>query len=121
MPKLILVVAISMIFGLSLVGESESYSGKELLLNCEHSLPVRIGVCMGFIAGAVKSYETFFLTNTNSKLEKFCLPMGSTFGQNEKIAVKYFKEHPEKLHEPADHLVYFAMLEAFPCSKKQEK
>ena len=34
--------------------------------------------------------------------------------QLEKVVDKYFANHPEKLHESADFLVYLALMESFP-------
>jgi Rap1a immunity proteins len=47
----------------------------------------------------------------------FCTPQGVTMGQTEYIIIKYFKEHPERLHYKAVLLAALALGEAFPCKR----
>ena len=44
-----------------------------------------------------------------------CIPNDSNYEQFARVVLKYLKEHPERLHKPASHLIVFALNEAYPC------
>jgi hypothetical protein len=46
-----------------------------------------------------------------------CLPNGFTGGQAKLIVIKFLKDHPNILHEPADVVAFVAISQAFPCPK----
>lgn len=66
--------------------------------------------CLNYIMGVFDGYE---VTSKGG----ICRPEGVTFGQVELVVLKYVKDHPEELHEPAAALVLLALKNAFPCSK----
>jgi len=97
--------------------------------------PVEVMWCIGFVEATVgKIYleDLFhqFGTKANATVEErlaelrtknpplVCLPeQGIKNGQAVRIVVKYLREHPERLHEPAVHLLSWAISDAFPCKK----
>lgn len=64
------------------------------------------GACMGFIKAVS---QTLILAS------QLCQPEEITFGQAQKIVVKYLNDHPERLHIASAWLVREALLGAFPC------
>ena len=90
-------------------------SGNQLLSDCEDK-DVSIA-CTAYIIGVIDSDASI---NGNGKDGRVivCLPRsGFTAGQAQRVAVKYMKDNPEKLHLPAPLILIFAYMEAFPCPK----
>jgi hypothetical protein len=52
---------------------------------------------------------------------QFCPSDTITYGQEQKIVLKYLNDHPEKLHLPSTFLVREAFRGAFPCPTKKAK
>jgi hypothetical protein len=49
---------------------------------------------------------------------KYCPPKdGISVDQGRLIVEKYFRDHPEELHEQAGDIVFRALVLAFPCTK----
>lgn len=48
-----------------------------------------------------------------------CIPTGTTNEQHLRVIVKYLRDHPEKLHEPAGSLSLEALKAAFPCRNEK--
>lgn len=44
-----------------------------------------------------------------------CTPEAATSNQLYEVALKYMRNHPERWHEPAIHLIHLALKDAFPC------
>lgn len=70
------------------------------------------GACYGFIR-AVKQLGEIG--------ERTCPPEEVTYGQAQKIVIKYLNDHPETLHQSASVLVLKALSDAFPCPIKKPK
>jgi hypothetical protein len=69
----------------------------------------------GYVSGIVDSYR--FLSDFNPEIRFICLPkQGISNEQAVQIIVKWLKNHPDRLHEPAKLLVLEALSGAFPCS-----
>src|SRR5262245_28388531 len=77
-----------------------AYTGAELADSCTIAPG---GFCMGYIVviGQVSP--------------AVCPRKGSMHGQGQTVAMKFLKEHPKRLHEPAFDLVKEALRQAFPC------
>lgn len=96
-------------------------SGSQLLDLCEHNDPL----CLGYISGAadvlalygliVEVYEPDPEPGAPERPRPFCSPVGATYGQFQKVVVKFLREHPERLHERRRTLVEDALRLAFPC------
>lgn len=83
-------------------------SGNKLKEHCVSETFVNTGMCLGYIAGVVDSYNNFV----------FCIPSEVTMGQMRDIVKKYMHENPAKLHESAADIVASAMKKDFSCKKK---
>lgn len=71
-----------------------------------------IGLCEGYIIGAVDSYSS---TQTLLNERMFDLPANMTHGDIVKVVRKHMDEHPEMLKKAADSIVWTALHEAYPC------
>lgn len=75
-----------------------------------------VAFCMGYMAGAIDSFNFWKALEKTSSLPHFCIPEeGIQSGQVWRVLKKYLDNNPEKLHQRADFLIYFSLLEAFPC------
>jgi hypothetical protein len=54
-------------------------------------------------------------TNFSEEPKYFCMPIGATVGQLQKVYIKYANENPQALHYDAAGMVRKAFTEAFPC------
>jgi Rap1a immunity proteins len=72
--------------------------------------------CIGYVAGSVDTWQNSFAA---FGVKLFCAPSGLTQGQAADVFAKYLIDHPEKRHMAASDLVFSAMVEAFPCPKRQ--
>ena len=50
-----------------------------------------------------------------------CYPTGVTQAQLREVVMKYLRDHPERLNDPAPLLVLNGLLEAFPCKRLDEQ
>jgi Rap1a immunity proteins len=97
-------------------------SGNELKAKCESNDYFLSGMCVGYIVGAI-STDNASRAMFNSALPPknrvpnpiVCPPPGVTNGQSKDIVLKFFRDNPARLHEPAAFNVLQAMAEAFPC------
>ena len=90
-------------------------AGNDLLVACEADERVSAGRygagdygAAGFCQGIVLASMWFSTA---------CLPDGANLGQAKMVAMKFLREHPEHLHEPAPKLVADALGQAFPCKQ----
>ncbi len=82
---------------------------------------VDVGHCIGYLQGYWSAWQIWSLANKESggKLRSpACIPDGVTTGEIVRVVVKYLKDHPNKLHEDAGILVFWALSGAYPCSAK---
>ncbi len=71
------------------------------------------GICLGYILSVVDTHKTFNVVTKTPKY--FCIPRKVTSGQVQQVTIKYFKDHPEILHNSASSAVLEALNDAFPC------
>ena len=89
-----------------------SGSGITTLSNIER---LNMGYCAGYIA-AVLDLETMWqaVEGKTSRALHPCMPQDVPNEQVLKILKKGTDNHPEKLHERADSIIIWALVEAFP-------
>jgi hypothetical protein len=80
--------------------------------------------CVTYLAGVVKGMlsiqtTTEYFRGTSNVI---CFPPeGISSEQTRRIVVKWLEDHPERLHMQAGALVFFALLDTFPCAVVPEK
>ena len=88
-------------------GYAQEVTGQQLLELC--SPPASEAgheICLGYIIG---SFDTSVVRGG------ICAPPSVTHGQVRDTVLKFMLNHPERLQEPAPHLIVAGMAEAFPC------
>jgi len=88
-------------------GYAQEVTGQELLELC--SPPASEAgheLCLGYIIG---SYDTSVVR------KGLCVPPSVTHGQLRDTVYTFMLKHPERLQEPAPHLIVAGIVEAFPC------
>lgn len=88
-------------------------TGNDLLSDCEERATYDAGYCLGYIASANDTHDTW--VHWGLMPRQYCVPKAATQGQLEQVVVKYLKERPEKLHKVASGGVIQALALAFPC------
>jgi hypothetical protein len=97
--------------------QEEVTSGNWLLVSCQVTVKTvddptfkendyesfRDGFCRGIVEGV------------SDASPKVCPPKDSTYGQSDRVVVKYLQDHPEELHMKNSTLVETALAKAFPC------
>ena len=127
MPLVLWVITLSVLGGVARAFPFEAADkGHELLTRCNTAVDIAegritptptnaqdVGYCFGMMQG---------LRNLNQEYETllegkalFCLPRGINNGQAARVVVKYLKDHPEELHQPAVVLAITAFKDAYPC------
>ena len=76
----------------------------------DNGSPYKSGAGSGYVIGTVD-------TLADSDFKLICLPNGVTVGQVSDVVLKFLRANPEKLHEPAYHLVYLALRPSWGCKK----
>lgn len=97
-------------------------SGNAMLRNCEFALSGRAaqnaheaGLCQGFTTGVIQGIYLGEIASGKTKKGILCPPADVEVGQMIRVAVKYMKDNPSRLHEPAQVLFGHAYRDAFPC------
>lgn len=92
-------------------------TGNQLLAECEGTVggAIDLGICLGYLTSVIDTAETLVARQVTPR--QFCMAEGVTGGQLEKVAIKYLKEHPERLHFSGSSLALDAFEIAFPCPK----
>lgn len=104
-----------MAFASQASAQAEPFDGGTFLRACQPTSERGLqrgsesGYCLGFIIGFLAGQELGPL------LPKACAPLGVTTDQYVQVAVKWLKEHPERLHEHSAALIGEAYNAAFPC------
>ena len=107
-------------------------TGSEWLLKCKDTdsgSMFDVGFCFGYLNGVWDKEMWFMGDNTGFEMytkhrgnyhlyPKICMPPKVSLGQLRKIMIKWYKEHPEKLHERVDLQFVFIMRETFPCKSQ---
>jgi len=92
-------------------------SGLELLNYCKSDEAAGRTFCKGYIIGVLEA-GLFIPLKNNTETMPFCTPLdGMKPSQLQMIVLKYFEDHPEKLHFESIELVIDALEKAFPCPK----
>lgn len=74
------------------------------------------GFCAGYLSGVTDIERMWKLVEgKSSKASHYCMPEEVTNGQVLRILKKWLDDNPNKLHERADLIIHFALLEAFAC------
>ena len=75
-----------------------------------------MGECAGYLSG-VTDVERMWkgVEGKTSTSSHYCMPNEVTNGQILKILKKWLDDNPNRLHERADLIIHFALVEAFPC------
>ncbi|HED16325.1 MAG TPA: hypothetical protein ENI64_05875 [Gammaproteobacteria bacterium] len=78
--------------------------------------------CMGYANGFIDGLMSteMFLKDTSTKLH-ICIPNQADQYQVYRVAMKYMKENPSKLHQYIGVIFDNALSQAFPCSEKKSK
>jgi len=88
-------------------GYAQDVTAQQLLALCSpQASEAGHGICLGYIIG---SFDTSVVRGG------ICAPPSLTHGQVRDTVLKFMRKHPERLQEPASHLIVTAMAEAFPC------
>lgn len=77
----------------------------------------RVATCLAFITGVLDADLFNDVDGSGQPTHKhhYCVPDDATGTQFAKVVVKYGKDHPEELNDPAVSLIIMAMRWAFPC------
>ena len=74
------------------------------------------GMCIGYISGIKDALRMAAVEADKSGSIGVCFPEGGIpNGEAVLVVIKWLKDHPEKLHEPAIALTVKAFQKAFPC------
>ena len=110
-----LLITLLVTLGISMGSYGAYMTAAQLLERCESVANVDKAVCLGYVQGAVDTFESVMSLGAWPK--NFCIPQQVTLVQLSKVLVKYLNEHPEDLHYMADNEVHMAFMKAFPCEK----
>ena len=102
-------ISILLILATSFSASASKVTGNDLLEYLNNDLDISKGYVMGFARGV--DYESIFSG------ELVCIPDNVPNKQFILIIKKYLNDNPEILHEPADILIYSALMDAFSCDK----
>ena len=105
-----IVVAASILAGLTTDAEATFDNGNKLLGTCQNESEIPWGYCLGYIVGIAEVLETEPLVGMGA-----CLPKTATKGQLRIIVIKWLEANPQHLHFSAHSLVVKALSKAFPC------
>jgi hypothetical protein len=75
--------------------------------------------CSGYVRGLHHMQQA--VVGVRSVPPLFCGPGGATYGQSERIIVKWLKNNPERLHVRAKVVATRALMEAFPCQSSDSR
>jgi len=94
---------------------AERLFGTNLLEHCETD----DSFCFGFVTGAaIGIHVGSGMYGMKIRDVVWCVPEGAdgiSASQHVAVVQKYLRDHPEKLHRPAEELVAEALNQAFPC------
>lgn len=94
----------------------------------------RLRSCRGFLDGfeqgrligalsaaAYTSHKLAESMNITTRVlsRTYCVPDTATFGQVGRVLVKYLRDHPKYLNQPAGALTLAAFVDAFPCQPEK--
>jgi hypothetical protein len=82
----------------------------------QHQL--NVGICLGYVQGAVDGYELELASGLVPKSLKACVPKGATADELIRVFLKFIEGHPEDLSYAAADVVWRAMIVSYPCPSK---
>lgn len=127
--KLRNIAAVALLFP-TLALAQDGFSGNRLLAACEQgeiliSTPDgtptnanmrEASICLGYIVGFRDGIEIGEQPASGLPGKKlYCEPPNVTHRQVMRVAVKWLRANPQRLHEPGAVLLAFALRDAFPC------
>lgn len=90
-----------------------SYTGNDLLNECQRDAKNFDTGCFMYINGFVNGFEA------NASNKYFSIPDNVTVGEMMDVVVKYLENHPEKRHLEAGAAIVWAFSDAYPIKGKQ--
>jgi hypothetical protein len=88
-------------------GHAQAVTARQLLELCgPQASDASQEICLGYIIGSADALVV---------RGGICTPPGVTHGLIRDTVIKFMLNHPERLREPAIHLIFTAMAESFPC------
>jgi hypothetical protein len=105
---------------LLLVSVTKAQSGRDLLEFCEKGQVDRstqfsgtaAAFCVGYIEGV---HHGLVMAGDSNKL--FCIPRGAGHVDTARVFMKYARQTPEKMHEPAAFAVLLSFVNSYPCDQ----
>ena len=92
--------------------EAKMGTGNLLLAGCQ-SDTIEQMYCIGYVDGVV---GTLVIAAAAHKVPRLvCVPDGVTTGQTVKVVERFLEAHPEELHKDARFLVFWALIDTWPC------
>jgi hypothetical protein len=119
--KLKLGLQLSVLVLFSSFASAEMKTGNDLLPACNAAVDfmdkheVRSGAieCVAYVNGFIDGEQLGEFAATG--IAVICPENNVSTGQLIRVAVKWMKEHPEKLNDPASACLFIALKEAFAC------
>jgi hypothetical protein len=93
----------------AIAGSVGTNTGNELYADCLDDSGFSRGICSGYVIGALDAY-------INAGDTKICMPAHVTNGQIVDVFIEYARRNPKARHKQPAIVVWFAMVDAFPCS-----
>lgn len=88
-------------------------TGNDVLAGCQSDRAIEQMYCVGYVDGVV---GTLVIAAASYKVPRLvCVPDGVTTGQTVKVVERFLEAHPEELHKDARFLVYWALIDTWPC------
>ena len=119
MFRSIIAIAVFIFYvGLSaLPAQAEFMKGNILSGLCAADDEWESGGCVGYIVGVADAFDHLHWSSTGG-LDggKYCMPDSATRQEIVGLVVKSLNENPDKLNNPALHLVSNAFIDAFDCN-----
>ena len=116
--SIIAIAAFILCVGLSaLPAQAEFMNGNILSGLCAADDEWESGGCVGYIVGVADAFDHLHWSSTGGiDSGKYCMPDAATRQEIVGLVVKSLNENPDKLNNPALHLVSNAFIDAFGCN-----
>jgi hypothetical protein len=119
-PFLLLAI-VTLFLSLHANAQTDYRSGNDFLGSCQFAIAftdnpdsirtyddyLRAGFCQGVVMG---------IGDVGRLTGHICIPESATVSQDERVVLKFLRDHPERLHERDTQLVFEALKQAFPCA-----
>ena len=116
--SIIAIAAFILYVGLSaLPAQAEFMNGNILSGLCAADDEWESGGCVGYIVGVADAFDRLHWSSTGGLDDgKYCMPNSATRQEIVGLVVESLNENPDKLNNPALHLVSNAFIDAFDCN-----